>query len=356
MTTRHESFDDALDAAIDAVARGEPLEAVLSEHAAHAQQLRPLLELAARAHAGAGSAVPPPSPRLAANFGIVRGAIRQRRSVSRQAGPWWQRRLVFASLSLPASAAIALVIAGTTGAAAAAVVVTGAQLPARVSHALRDTWVGELLPETAAVPPPVPAPSSASGPAPASRPSAVAAASPSQATVTLAGVIKNATRDGFELRTAGASWRVLVSQATRVDGPLRDGAAVIVVGVQTQRDLIRAEAVAADTSATPAVRAGDPSATPRSGTPTAPPGVGDTSPTPADLAPGPPAGLTPGPPADRTPGPPADLTPGPPADRTPGPPADRTPGPPADRTPGPPADHTPPGRSNGNGLKPGKKP
>lgn len=316
MSTRHESYDDELDAAIDALRSGQSPHVIVGAHAVHARQLQPLFELAARAHADAGSAVPPPSSRLAANFSIVRAALRQRRierasrAESRQAGPWWRRRLVCASFSLPASAIVALVIAaaGATG-AAAAVVATGADLPARVTHTLRETWVGQLLPESPGAPLPAPIePAPITETAPAYVPPAISAASPTQVGITLAGVIRKPHRDGFELRTADASWQVILSKTTRVDGGIGEGAAATVIGIQTRRGVINADAITVDVASTPAARKGESSATPGSGGPAA-------------------HGA---------------------ADHTPGPPADRTPGAPSDRTLGPTGDHTP-GQSNGNG-------
>ncbi len=258
MSARRESFDDALDAAIDALRSGRPLATILEEHAAHAHHLQPLLELSTRVHSDVRSAVPP----LAANFSIVRAAIRRekrgRASATRnETGtktPWWARRAVFASLSLPVGAIIAAVVVtvGTTS-ATASVVATHPALPGRVTHALRETWVAQLLPVGSGGTEPEPTPSLQ-----------VAATQSPAATV-----------------------------AAIAPGPPAVAAAV------TTTSVTGAATTAADLGPT-LDRSGDHTPDP-----------------PTDQTPGPPADHTQGPPVDHTQGPPADHTPGPPIDHTP---------------------------------------
>ena len=77
MKTPHESFDDALDAAIDAIRHGQSLDVVLAAHSLHAYQLRPLLDTAITAGGPAAVAVDT-CARIASNFGVVRGPCRPR--------------------------------------------------------------------------------------------------------------------------------------------------------------------------------------------------------------------------------------------------------------------------------------
>ncbi len=358
MNTPHESFDDALDAAIDALRNGQRLDAVLAAHSAHAAQLRPLLDVAAEADA-ASPLVPEPSARLASNFETVRAAIRRTRA-ERPAirdippsRPWWQRRLAVASLSLPVSAIFALVAAGVSGAAATAVTARP-DLPALIAGAVRSSWAGDLVPRPDDPPSIAPGQSnpSAQTPLATDMPSAMPA-EPTSAAITLYGMVSDVRGRTFVLRTDDAAWPVRVDDATHVSGKLEGGAAASVTGSVSAGGTVDAREIRI---ATP--NAGstvtDGTAAPDSTPSDAGTALNHTSGPPADHTPGPPAGRTPGPPSDLTPGPPADHTPGPPAGHTPGPPTDRTPGPPADHTPGPPTGHTPPGSRNagGNGKTP----
>ncbi|MDE3094840.1 MAG: hypothetical protein KGK07_02430 [Chloroflexota bacterium] len=127
-----ESFDQALDAAIDALRRGAPLADVLAAHAEHAAELAPLLHVTASLEAAA--APPPPSARLAQNFRDVRAAVHRAQAARGPGAPWWRRPVSFASLSVPAGL-LALAAIGAAGAAAGgavAVTRTRGDLPARV--------------------------------------------------------------------------------------------------------------------------------------------------------------------------------------------------------------------------------
>jgi hypothetical protein len=347
MNIPDESFDDALDAAIDALRNGQPLDAVLVAHPAHAAQLRPLLDVAVEADA-AGARVPAPSARLASNFAAVRAAIRRARAerpAMRELPPprrWWQRRMAVASLSLPASAMLAVVAVGVSGAAAAAVVARP-DLPARIAGAVPSGWAGDLVPgpdDSPGV-----APQRSNPPAQTTLATDTTATAHAMATITVSGVVSDVRDRTFMLGTAEAAWSVHVDDATHVTGKLERGARATVSG-----------SVAADG----AVDARDIRITIPDATSTVTDGkaVSDSPPgdvaTPVGQTPGPLADQPPGPPTDQTPGPPAGHTPGPPAGHTPGPPAGHTPGPPSGHTPGPPASHTPPGHGNAGGK--GKAP
>ncbi len=182
--TGRESFDDALDAAIDAVRQGEHIDAVLARFPRHAAALAPLLRSAPFGTPGAGLAAAPMSERLAGNFTIVRAAV-ERAQMARDAAqnaprraaepraPWWQRRLAFASLSLPAGVIALAALAGISGAAAASVAVTGnglqdipAQVAGFVAHPLSIGGSGDDR-GTAANTPEQRAPAADNAPSPA---------------------------------------------------------------------------------------------------------------------------------------------------------------------------------------------
>ncbi|HYM14455.1 MAG TPA: hypothetical protein VEZ14_02725 [Dehalococcoidia bacterium] len=140
------SFDDVLDAAIDALRRGEPVSSILAAHPKEADALRPLLQAVAEIES-----VPPPpeaGERLAAKFSTVRASVRNARA-SRAGGQrgdgrraWWQRRLSFASLSVPAGAAAAVLLAGAAAAAAGAIS-QAPDLPGSIVHVVTFGHAGE---------------------------------------------------------------------------------------------------------------------------------------------------------------------------------------------------------------------
>jgi hypothetical protein len=76
---RRLSFDDALNASIDAMLSGRPMAAALDAHARYAPALEPLLHTAAAINAAA-PAVPQPA-RLGSNYAAVRSALRDARSM-----------------------------------------------------------------------------------------------------------------------------------------------------------------------------------------------------------------------------------------------------------------------------------
>jgi hypothetical protein len=317
-----ESFDDALDAAIDAMRRGERIDAVLARHPRHAEALRPLLQGAPFGDPAAGLVSAPMSERLADNIAIVRAAVQRAhmapqplaRPVEQPRVPWWQRRLTFASLSLPAGVFALAAFAGVSGAAAASVAVSESGIPARVaefvSHPLPfvDSGDGDSKPAASANTPDSNTPGASAA--------ATAGASPSDnapTLVTVGGEISDVHGNVFTLTTNDGEYKVNVDGTTVVSGTIADGASATVTGDVTAEKNLHADSV--DVTA-----AGD-------ATPTAPGHQNQGG--------------------QNTPG--NDHTPGPPPDVTPGASSDHTPGPPADHTPGPPGDHTPPGQTTNNG-------
>jgi len=315
---RRESFDEALDRAIDALRRGEGLDYVLAQHQRHANAMRPLLETAQQALAGRPLAAAAMSPRLADNFSIVRAAV-QRAQMAAQPVPmrreparpaWWQRRLAFASLSLPAGAAVLVLLVGATGAAASVALTGNANVPAGIVELIKEPQRligGSSGGQGAATPG---AGRGANGQATSAAGAAATAAGDASATpgstnaptdVTLDGTISDVRGNVFTLTTSDGAYKVNIDATTTVTGTIADGAQATVAGDMTAEKNVHATTVT----------------------------VGGASPgTP---------GVSPGPQSDRTPGPPADKTPGPPQDRTP----------PGQGGGGPP--DTPPGQSGGTG-------
>jgi hypothetical protein len=337
-----ESFDDALDAAIDAIRRGEHIDDVLARYPHHAGALRPLLQSAPFGTPGRGLARAPMSPRLADNFTIVQAAVQRARtaesplsrSTEQPHVPWQRRRLSYASLSLPAGVIALIAFAGISGAAAASVAVTNSDIPSRVAgfvaHPLAGVSSGDDHGGGSAVTPagiPKNTPDAGSTPGGESVvPTAPGSPAQGTARMTVSGTISNVHGNVFTLTTADGDYKVNIDSATAVSGAIADGVTATVTGAVTGQKNLHAERVSVSDAA---------------GTPAAAPARADSP--------------TASPANDPTPG---EPTPSPSNDHTPGPPADHTPGPPAGHTPGPPADHTPPGQggANGNGRDNGKKP
>jgi len=320
-----ESFDDALDRAVDALRGGEHLESVLARHPRHAGALRPLLETLQQARRAAPEAAAM-SPRLADHFSIVRAAV-QRAQMPAQASPacdagqppsWWQRRLTFASLSVPMGAFALLAFVGVSGAAASIAVTGDVPVPSAVVDLVKKPQ--HWLPGTNG---------SDHGNASDSRQQhaagdgASASASAGTATetpgsenkpslMTLDGTISDFRGDVFTLTTADGVYKVNVDGTTKITGAITDGKKATVTGSVTAEKNMHADTVdiAADTGS------------------------------PANEA-------TPTPGSDKTPGSPADRTPGPPADHTPGAQPTKTTAPPA--TPAVQSGSAPNANGNGNG-------
>jgi len=328
------TFDDALDAAIDAMRSGDTVEAVLARYPRHAAALRPLLETASWADPVKEYA--PPSPRLGENFSRIDAALGRARWERDQGAegrrlnraPWWQRRVALASLSLPAGVLV-FALLGAGGAAAATLAVT-TDLPDRVAEkveTITPSWAHGVIPggsgdvdgdaagDTPGSPTASPATSTATtaSPATGTEPPASPTAHGPQA-VTLAGTVTNIRGSTFELVAEDGTYKVQIDANTTVNGVLAEGSAATVDGELTGNDRVHATSieVAAPT-----------------------PGL---DPPPASSA------ETPGP-GDRTPPGQAEETTTPPGQsegvKTPPGPPEKT------KTPGPPA--TPPGQGGANG-------
>ena len=335
------TFDDALDAAIDAVRNGDPIDVVLARYPRHAIAMRPLLETALAANPA--EAYVTPTARLAANFAQVASALgrvqweRDHSTTKPQASnPWWSKRVAFASLSLPAGI-LAFALLGAGGAAAATVVATTG-LPRQVANKVESvtpSWTHGLIPggsgdepAGAAVSTPTteagepPSPSSIPGASPAvtdTQPPVPSATPHGPQAITIDGVVSNVRGNTFELTASGVVYKVQIDENTAVTGILTAGAVASVAGDLTGTDRLHATSVAVS---------GDPATAPSPG---APPESSPEAPGQGDHTP-------PGPPEQtHTPPGQAQQTTTPPGQ------ADKT------KTPGPPA--TPPGQggSNGNG-------
>ena len=241
--TEYRSFDDALDAAIDAIREGQPLAAVLAQHPRHAAAMRPLLEAAARLEAAA-PLLAPASPRLAEKFTVVQAALRDaRRDASadeREAPRWWQRRLTFASMSLPAFAAGAIALAGAGGAAAATVAVVGPAAVRDAADAVTPHWVHNIVtpasddgPAHATASPTSGATGGAAAPADATaqagataHASAPAGQSGTNGTaLDVSGIASDLNGNTFTLTASGHSWHVIRERKHGRHGDDRRGSA-----------------------------------------------------------------------------------------------------------------------------------
>lgn len=293
MTERQgrESFEDALDSAIDALRAGRPLERVLSDHPAHASSLRDVLDTALLATADGGGYLPP-SPRLAEHVTIVRAAA-QRAQMSplttqpmtnpAARPPWWQRKLTFASLSVPVG--IAVFALGASGAAAAAgVAAVTTDMPAQFARAAAPAWVEDAVPGLGH--------DNDGGSMANASPSATAEAGASETQgdetqtpgdinrptpVEIAGVVSDIKGNTFTLTDGEDAWFVQIDAGTVIDGEIAEGGGAAVKGDKTADKNLHADEIL--------VTAPAPAATEDDAKP-------DTTPRPEK---------TPGPPEDRTP-------------------------------------------------------
>jgi len=345
-------FDELLDRAIDAGAHGTADDA-LARANGDRRELEDLAELAQQLRADAARRSSGITPGLAENWAIVRAAVERAQLAEREASaplrerrpatPWWRRRVALASLSMPAGVAIALILAGSGGAAAATIVAVGpertlssvTEFSSAAVHRAADSLGslpvvgGDHQDDSSAGGTPKP-PSDGSAPPTQSGEDApgraVAATAQPQEDLTLEGVVSRAAGNTFTLTVdTGEKYKVNTDASTTGDAA-SEGARVRVHGRLTGGRNLHADDVRVVA---------------------APPGAPDATETPS----------IPRPP-DGTPVPTKTANDNG-SDHTPGPPADHTPGPPADRTPGPPGDHTPPGeggggppngRGNGNGI------
>jgi hypothetical protein len=266
--SRQRSFDDILDAALDAIQDGSPLDDVLASYPEYAEQLRPLLDTATQLDAE--PAYLAPTARLQANFAAVQrelGRVRPAAAASSGQKPWWQRRITFATLSLPAGVfAFALMSAG--GSAAATIVATTG-LSSRVSNTVdrvTPSWSHAIIPggddRGEHVAPvvtrdpatdPTTAPVSTPFAAPSSVPATVAATAiasaaavptaPGPQPIAIAGVVANVRGNVFELTVNGSTYVVQIDANTFVEGTIADGASASVDGELTGNDRVHATRV-----------------------------------------------------------------------------------------------------------------
>lgn len=318
------SFDDALDAAIDDVRRGEPIAGVLARYPGHASALRPVLEAAQAASRHAATAQPPRSEALVHNYAILRAAV-ERASMAPALSPadpptagWRQRRLRFASVTVPAGTLALLAVLGVSGAAASVALTTQGDLPGAIASFVESPHIPGSNDDSGTAPPGA---SQGDGKQPMPAVAWTAAATQASANrptiVTDDGVISGIRGATFTLTTADGEVQVNLDANTSVDGVIAEGASATVSGDITAEKNLHATSVLV-TAAPPAA--------PVRPEPTAPGNSGEVR-TPAPPARQTPTAIS----AEPTATPPPEVTVTP--SRTPGPPPDRTPGPPRTRTP-----------------------
>lgn len=296
-------LDEQLEAALEAIRRGRPVEAALADRRPHDAALRPLLETAAAIEQSPRA---PLSRRIAHNYAIVQAAV-ERAQMSTRAepapppvrSPWWQRRLAFASFSLPAGAVALVLTAGAAAAATASVVTT--DLGYEVADAVLPHSIVRSVPGVSDNR----GPSKTNGPLPGSAPVAPGGGDASDGgpvIATVDGIISDINGATFTLTNADGVWQVQTDAATEIAGDILEGASARVTGAVTAEKNLHASTVAAS---------------------------GGNAVDPSDRTPG--SQNTPRP--DKTPGP--DQTPPPDKTRASNgtPQSDKTPGP--GKTPGP---------------------
>ena len=272
MNTR-ETFDDALNAAIDALAGGRGLHETLAQHQRHADALLPLLQAAAAANAHASVISPPMSRRLAGNYPIVRAAV-ERAQIAADGEPgaaraaasnarWWQRRITVASLTVPLGAIVLFAGIGVGGAAAAGVA-TGSDGPLSSVSQIRERVadsVGSVNPfngsasdknaaedvratradaaqvstKTAIASPQAGAGTNAATQAPAGADATETRTrgeegADGRVPGTITGQIRDVHGNTFKLADGATEWHVTIDGNTRVDGTIAEGASASVSG------------------------------------------------------------------------------------------------------------------------------
>ncbi|MDP9237372.1 MAG: hypothetical protein M3P30_08250 [Chloroflexota bacterium] len=304
--TPRETFDDALDSAIDALVSGESVEDVLARHPQRADMLEPLIDTADLAAHDSSAATLPRPIALVHNYAIVRAAVERAQMLPRsvpmpereRAASWFGRRMSFASLTVPAGAVVALVFASMSGAAAASIAVDGDGLASTVAGYVSPyiPLVGseESTKSDAANPAGEAQPPSASG-------VAVPAAGSTQASdnrpllVTVTGTISGSNGNAFVLTNGEGDTHVNIDALTKVKGIIADGATATVSGEITAEKNLHATAVdvaldagaVAEATATPrAAASGNTPQGTAAHTPTGPPASPTPSPDPEPTAAG----------------------------------------------------------------------
>lgn len=251
---RATAFDDALDAAIDALQRGRPLDAVIADQGHRGALLRPLLEVADATRRSVTSA--PSSPNLEHNYAIVRAAVERAHmtaaAASRervpQAPSWWRRRLGFASLSLPAGVVALALTAGAVGAAASLVALDpGAVVGELVRPVLPDAITRDED-ESATTPP-----NERGGGAPVDVPGA----DHQPTDITLEGTVTDVKGNIFTLTAGDDAYLIQIDANTEIEGEILEGATAAVSGEMTGEKNVHATRVSAQ-GGTPADPSGKP--------------------------------------------------------------------------------------------------
>ncbi|MDP9237380.1 MAG: hypothetical protein M3P30_08295 [Chloroflexota bacterium] len=304
--TPRETFDDALDSAIDALVSGEPIEEVLARHPQRAAMLEPLIDTADLAAHDSSSATLPRPIALVHNYAIVRAAVERAQMVPRsvpmpereRATSWFGRRMGFASLTVPFGAMVALALASISGAAAGSIAVGGdgfaSTVASYVSPYIPLIGSEESTKSHAANPTGEVHTPSASG-------VAVPAAGSTQASdnhpllVTVTGTVSGSNGNAFVLTNGEGDTHVNIDALTKVTGIIADGATATVSGDITAEKNLHAAAVdvapkvAAAQEATATPRAAASGNTPQgtaAHTPAGPPASPTPSPDPEPTAPG----------------------------------------------------------------------
>ncbi len=263
----HESFDQAFDAAIDALRSGDQMPDVLAAHPEHRTELLTLLAISADVGAAAG--VPAPSARLGQNFRVVRAAVLEAQESRRRPSSWWRRPVTFASLSLPAGI-FALAAIGAAGAAAGgAVAVSQTGVPAAVEHIVTLGAVGGGSSPThdngatasagapghgggAATDVPGIAGAATEGHGNNGGGSA-ASGTPENpnapVSIRLSGTIQDVHGGAFTLQTPDGDWHVNVDGNTTTTGTIADGATATINGTSTAAKILHATSI--DVTAAP---------------------------------------------------------------------------------------------------------
>jgi hypothetical protein len=236
-------FDDALDAAIDALQRGRPLDAVIADQGRTGVMLGPLLETAEAARQNVTR--PPLSRALEHNYAIVQAAV-ERAQMAAAAQPhepvpapasWFKRRLTFASLSLPVGAVVAALTIGAAGAAASLVATDhGGVLGDLVSPVLPDAMVQGDDGEKGT------APAANNDGAPGSSADAPGSENGPQET-TVDGTITDINGNTFTLTVGEDEYLIQIDSNTEVAGAILEGGTAEVTGDLTAEKNLHAKNV-----------------------------------------------------------------------------------------------------------------
>lgn len=233
---RRISFEDALDAAIDAMRAGQTPSRAMGMYGRYAPALAPLLQTAAAIDAARPS-LPAPA-RLPENYATVRNALRAARgggseaAGTRDRAGWMTRRVTFASLSLPVAGIAAVMLAGS-GAAAATIAVTQPAIVQRAADVVTPSWVQDKLPGIAPdrgnedIATPAPGPTNAAGIEGSPESSATTA---SGDVIDASGIISDSHGNSFTLTSADTTWTVVLAPGGSVSGSIEDGRQATVHG------------------------------------------------------------------------------------------------------------------------------